>query len=41
MRKEFILMPVHRGDSQTFTIPKKQFTLNFEKQYRVIVEEVE
>ena len=41
MRKEFILMPVHRGDCQTFTIPKKQYELDFEKQYRVIIEEVE
>jgi len=41
MRKEFILMPVNHGGSFGFIIPKKQYELDFKKQYRVIIEEVE
>jgi len=41
MNKEFILMPVTVGDcSQAFIIPKRQMRLNFQKQYRLKVEEV-
>jgi len=41
MRKELILKPVNSGGCQTFIIPKRQLELDFVKQYRVIVEEVE
>jgi len=41
MRKEFILKPSHQGDAQIFLIPKKHTILNYEKRYRVIIEEVE
>ena len=41
MRKEFILMPRNVGDSSGFIIPKKQYELDFGKQYRVTIEEVE
>ena len=40
MRKEFILMPSTAGDSQAFIIPKRQLILNYDKQYRIIIEEI-
>ena len=40
MPKEFIRPPVNIGDSQGFSIPKKEMKLDFSKRYRLKIEEV-
>lgn len=40
MKKELILIPSSQGGCQIFIIPKRQLTLDYKKQYRLFIEEV-
>lgn len=40
MRNELILKPSNCGGCQGFIIPKRQIALDYDKQYRIFIEEV-